>query len=314
MISRLVPLAMLLLLASPTLSLAQPPSRVLILTAFIDVSDYVTVSGRVTLRSGEAVPEASVSVQVVSPFGSTIHLARLFTDSGGSFSTRCTLTPRVPVGKYTASITASLEGYADAYFTASFVVAHEDFYLTISPNVLLLLQGSTATLNLDVLGIAGFNETVRLTIGSPPPRGISFRLSNDTVRANATVMFVVSASQESAPGNYSILVTGWSGPRSRSASVTVIITQRQMEYVLPLLLAGFLALAFIALIVMRRRLHAALRPQEDRFSQEYLAAARALVRLEELRGTGKIDEETYLRLKKEYEERVEGLRRKRSQT
>jgi len=309
-ISRYILIATIVLAVASNLSRAQPLQR-LMLTAFIDVSEYVTVSGKVTLTSGEGVAEVVVSVQVVSPFGSTIHLARLFTDKNGGFSTRCTLTPRVTMGKYTASITASREGYADAYYTASFVVAHEDFYLSISPNVLLIRQGEAATLNIDVVGIAGYNETVSLTVGSASPKGVSYRLSNETARANATVTLLVLTTQDSAVGNYSITVTAWSGMRSRSASATVIITQRPTELTVPALLAGALAVALISLALTRRRFQSALRREESQFSQEYLAAARAVVKLEELRATEKIDEPTYLRLKQEYEEKVERLRKRR---
>ena len=40
--------------------------------------------------------------------------------------------------------------------------------------------------------------------------------------------------------------------------------------------------------------------------QEYLAMARALAKLEELKAKGRVDEKTYLRLRSEYEKRLAG--------
>lgn len=46
---------------------------------------------------------------------------------------------------------------------------------------------------------------------------------------------------------------------------------------------------------------------EAKGDRDYLATARALTRLEELRAKDKIDEETYQKLKREYEKRLEEI-------
>jgi len=86
------------------------------------------------------------------------------------------------------------------------------------------------------------------------------------------------------------------------SSLTMPIAMFVLGGVTSILILGRFRLLRASTRVLER-----LKPSEDR---EYLAVARAIARLEELRAAKKIDQETYSILKKEYEEKLEEKRSK----
>ena len=178
-----------------------------------DLGELVTVSGRIVDAKG-GVPEAEVSIQVDGPKGGTVHIAFLYSNSTGSFSDSFRLPKDAIAGDYIIHVTASKQGYQEAY------------------------------------------------------RNFIFRIEKET------------------EPNY------------------------QAEYYLAAF--GLISIATIAsLLIYRRRRRRRARmmlelpePSED---MDYMAVARASARLEELKAQKKIDEKTYHRLKREYEQRLKEL-------
>jgi len=115
---------------------------------------------------------------------------------------------------------------------------------------------------------------------------------------------------EAPEGNYMIYVTaiqqGYEGHKSFSFTIkTESQPYASSEFYLLSVGGSVLAALITTSLWMRRRARRkileSLEPTED---MDYMAAARASARIEELKAQRKIDEKTYLRLKREYERRM----------
>jgi uncharacterized protein YfaS (alpha-2-macroglobulin family) len=84
--------------------------------------EIVYLSGSI-INSGKTQPtNGTVSIQVLNPNGSTIHIASKTANSFGDFSDNFTLTDEATSGTYTVFVTLSLLGYQDSYHHATFTV------------------------------------------------------------------------------------------------------------------------------------------------------------------------------------------------
>ncbi len=282
----------------------QQESAQLFIQVSIEVSESVMISGRVIDMKGNTISEAVVSIQVVDPLGSTIHIARALSAPNGSFSDTFALNPRIPVGTYTVYITASKEGYIDGRYATSFLIARRDFMITITESVKVMEQGENATYNMNVIGTGIFNETVYLTLGSALPQGIRWHFSSDFVQPNASLILTLVSSPDTPTGNYTLLILGSGGGRSRSASATLVIVAKQTFAPLLWLISVASALT-IGYVMLRRKSRRIMRFEELELTKEDVIATRKLVELEQLRAEGKIDEKEYLRLRRECEKKIE---------
>jgi len=90
---------------------------------FYEPNSTVTVSGQLTDPSGDAIPDASVSVQVDDPTGAQLFLVNnLTTDAAGIYHTELKLDPQAVVGTYTVFVSSFESGYAGATTHTTFVV------------------------------------------------------------------------------------------------------------------------------------------------------------------------------------------------
>jgi uncharacterized protein YfaS (alpha-2-macroglobulin family) len=84
--------------------------------------EIVYLSGSI-IDLGKTQPtNGTVSIQVLNPNGSTIHIASKTANSYGDFSDNFTLTDEATSGTYTVFVTLSLLGYQDSYNHATFTV------------------------------------------------------------------------------------------------------------------------------------------------------------------------------------------------
>lgn len=175
-----------------------------------ELGDLITISGRIIDAKGDGVLEAEVSIQVNGPKGGTVHIAFLYSDSNGSFTDSFQLLKGAIVGDYIIHVTASKQGYQEAY------------------------------------------------------RNFSFHIGEELEPAYRT------------------------------------------EYYLAVFGLIFIAVAISLLIYQRRRrrMRRMLELPEPSEDMDYMAVARALARLEELKVLKKIDEKTYHRLRREYEQKL----------
>jgi uncharacterized protein YfaS (alpha-2-macroglobulin family) len=84
--------------------------------------EIVYLSGSIIDSGKTQSTNGTVSIQVLNPNGSTIHIASKTINSFGEYSDNFTLTEEATSGTYTVFVTLSLLGYQDSYNHATFTV------------------------------------------------------------------------------------------------------------------------------------------------------------------------------------------------
>jgi len=274
-----------------------------------DQGVYVSVAGRVFDPNNNSLSNVLISIEVISPQGSSVHVAVAYTGTGGLFQDAFNMAQASPAGNYTAYLTADKPGYETAHLNLVFVYLTPDFTLESSVNALTIQQGQTGSLTLTVLSLRGFDDIVNLTAIDQPP-GVTVQFSPSSVVPSGSTNVNVQVSFMAANGNYTFEFLGVSGSLTHKAILQLQIEPGPTQ---PALILGG-ATFVIGMIFLAARSRRSRRRREqiiDEFLSQagadtgYVATARALARLEELRATNKVDEATYLRLRKDYEKRFE---------
>lgn len=282
--------------------------------AQIDRGVSVVIVGRVFDLDNVSISNAIVSIQVNNPQGSSTHVAIAYTNPAGHFEDSFLLPPSSPGGNYTAFLVADKPGFDVVKLVLIFAYSTPDFSIEPSVSSLLVRQGESASLTMTILSIRGFNQAVNVTV-LDPPMGVTIQFEPPFRVPSGTVTAKVSAASVARVGNYSVVLLGVSGSLSHKISIRLVVARgpAQLNFPTLLLAAGFigsLALATMWLFLRERRSKGGRNEIEGllrRVSADssYVATARVIARLEELRAMGKVDDGTYERLKKEYERRLE---------
>jgi hypothetical protein len=292
----------MLMLLLPSLALASGFAQLQITISITVMSSIISISGTVTDESGAPVADASISLEVKNPFGGTVRVTHIRTDSAGIFSDQFGLLAGSPSGNYTVYVRASKEPYIDAYDTAQFSFYLGDFILVASQSQISVQQGSAGTIDLTVSGVYGFADPVALE-ASGFPAGVSYRFSRQVALPNSTLQMSIEADPSTTSGSYHIYITATGGGRNRNVGLILYVTERP-EPILPILLIMAVATGtvIVAIFIYSRMKRAIVNQKAP--TKDYVAATRVLVRLEELRAQGGIQEEEYRKLRKEYEEKI----------
>ena len=272
----------------------------------------VTISGRVFDSYNQSVPNAVLSLQVIDPQGTSVHVSIAYSTQTGQFSDTFLLRSNSPGGNYTTFLVADKPGYDTAHLTLAFAFSSPDFLLETSSTSLSIQQGQSVTLTVTVLSLRGYNQPVNLTAISQP--GVNVQFNPNSVVPSATTTATFSVAYDAQPGNHTITLLGVSGSLTHRSSVDVTVTRGPMQTILSVLtVIGIIVVVTIVGFFLRRS--RSQRRQREAVVEElikqasgdsgYVATARAIARLEELRALGKVDEATYQKLKKEYERRLE---------
>ncbi len=262
--------------------------------------EIVKLAGVVTeVDITKPVVDAIVSLEVRNPYGGTVHIARTSTDRKGEFSDLFGLLAESPAGTYSIYVTASKDGFEDARTVAAFEVAAADWSLTLSQTEVTVARDSSTDVQVSVNAVAGFRDRVLLNL-TGFPSGVTYRLSPQIIAPNSTAILQIRVGPDAPTGTYLIRVQGTAGGKTRSVFLTFMIVAPSFSWIV--VLAAVSAMAVIAVVL--RRLMRSWHTAERGPSTEYLAATRALVKLEEMKALGQISEEQYLAVKKEYEERI----------
>lgn len=270
----------------------------------------VAINGRAFDTANSSIPNAVVSIQVNNPQGTSVHLAVAYTNPNGLFQDTFFIASNSPGGNYTAFLVADKPGYNTARLTLVFTYSSPDFSIQISAPALSLRQGETGTVKVTVLSLRGFSALVNLT-ALELPAGVTIQFSPASVVPGGTVSVNVAVSSFAAVGNYTITLLGVSGSVTHKVSLQVDVAPGRVQIVYVLLIVAGIGLAVFFVLIRYRRRHkrreAALEELIKQASADkgYVAIARAIARLEELRAMNKVDEATYQRLKREYEKRLE---------
>jgi len=281
-----------------------------------DLGIQVLISGRVSEPDNASVSNAVVSIQVNNPEGTSIHVAIAYGNAVGAFQDSFLLESNSPAGNYTAFLVADKPGYNATEVTLPFTILSPDFSIGSLVTGLTLQQGQNRSFTVTILSLRRFNQPVDLTAIDPPP-GVTLVFSPSSVIPSGSTTANVMVSTTAQVGNYSVAILAVSGAVSHRMSFQLNVTSGPVSRwpVLPisagvvLVLLGALGLVLRARR-QRRRKEAALEELLKQASADsgYVATARVLARLEELRGMDKVDEGTYQRLRKEYEKRLERSR------
>jgi uncharacterized membrane protein len=277
---------------------------------------FVAISGRVFELNNNSVSNAVISIQVNNPQGTSILVTIRYTDLHGIFQDTFLLPPSAPAGNYTAYLVADKPGYDTTRLTLTFTIATPDFSIESSISALSLKQGDSGNLTVTVLSLRGFNERVNLT-AIDPPTGVIFQFNPSSIVPSGTATVNVVISDTAKVGNYTMTLLAVSGSLNHKTSFQLTVNEGPPQADLtPVIVAvaAIVVLGALALVARsrrrRRRREAVLEELLKQASADtgYIATARVIARLEELRGLGRVDEDTYQRLKKEYEKRLEKSR------
>jgi len=273
----------------------------------------IVISGRVfDAISNESIPNAVLSIQVTDPQGTSVHVAIAYSTQNGLYQDSFLLSSTSLGGNYTAFLVAEKPGYDTANLTLTLAFSSPDYLIETSSGSLSIEQGQAVTLTVTVLSLRGYNHAVNLTAINQPGVNIQFDPASIIPSGSSTVTISVAA--DAQLGNRTTTLLGVSGSLSHRVTVQLYITQGPVQVIYPILgLAIVVVAAAIFLVLFVRRSRG--RRQREAVVEEllkqasgdsgYVATARAIARLEELRALGKVDEATYQKLKKEYEKRLE---------
>jgi hypothetical protein len=276
----------------------------------------VAISGRVFELNNYSVSNAVISIQVNNPQGTSILVTIRYTDLQGIFQDTFLLPPSSSAGNYTAYLVADKPGYDTARLTLTFTYATPDFSIGSSISALSLKQGDSGQLTVTILSLRGFNEPVNLT-AIDPPAGVILQFNPSSIVPSGTATVNVGVSDTAKVGNYTVTLLAVSGSLNHKTSFQLTVNEGPLQANFMLLIVAGVAILVLGALGLalrsrrrRRRREAVLEELLKQASADtgYIATARVIARLEELRGLGRVDEDTYQRLKKEYEKRLEKSR------
>lgn len=323
-------LAALLISKGFQISVAGPE---LVLTVSIDVefveeegTAIVKMIGEVLDPYDQPVKSAAISSQLNDPSKTSLHISLVYSKEDGSYSDEFIIAKPV-TGNYTLYLTANKPGYNDRNIHVPFSLIAGDFNVKISPSSRTIEQRSNASFEIAFIPLQGdtLPEASIRIIGLP--ERITYNLINKSTTSPRTFLLSIITREDTPIGKYNFTIIGEGEGYSTTtwAIIEVIETAPQPTEPTPLdnengilsfaslhpiffVIIG-IVIIFLVLIKfrIRKQKQVTLEPGRDK---DYMSIARALARIEELRATEKLDEETYRRLKKEYESKLEKAKKK----
>ena len=277
----------------------------------VDLEDALVIRGTVVDFYRTAIGNVAISLQIINPHNSSVHVALLYSRHDGTYSDYFKLPAEAPQGNYTIYVTAGKPGYVDANFQMVFSFLNPDFAMSASASTILVEQGQTAICTIALMPSNVFNEPISLNmLGLPKGSNVSF--DRNPVKPPASVTLTLNISFSTPVGSYNVTVIGSGGGNVHSTPIILTVAPKgQALYLIASTITIVSVLATSAIFVVSRvrkamqekvplLMRRGARPGLDR---EYLATARALAELERDRATGKIDERTYQQLKRQLEKR-----------
>ncbi len=294
----------------PTYAAKQILMQATVNTTPTDQGVTASLTGRVFETSNISIPNAVISIQVNDPQGTSVHVAVAYTDTKGSFQDTFYIAVTSPGGNYTAFLAAGKPGYDTTRMVLVFSYSSPDFSIQASTPALSLRQGESGTVIITVLSLRGFHEEVNLT-ALELPSGVTLRFNPTSIAPGASVTARLDVSNFAPIGNYTITLLGVSGSLSHKVSLQLNIFPGPIQAVY-LLITIVVVVTVASVFILRRRGERRRKEaaivnliRDASTDKGYVATARALARLEELRATNAVDEDTYQKLRKEYEKRLE---------
>ena len=198
----------------------------------LTVEEGSTASSTVTITSVNSYDLATALALAISPptnmLTVTLTPSVVTPTANGRVSSTVTVVAGsgTPVGVYTVSLTAT--GGTKSH-TAAFtiiVAAAPDFSITALPASLIVFQNAANTTTLTLTSVGGFAGNVSLTMTAPfatiGVAGGGSPLHLTAGGSNTTTLAVYPTSQ-TAPGNYTITITGASGGQVHTVNLPITV-------------------------------------------------------------------------------------------
>ncbi|MGH2636157.1 MAG: malectin domain-containing carbohydrate-binding protein [Actinomycetota bacterium] len=134
-----------------------------------------------------------------------------------------TSTATIPTGTYPLVLGATAEGITHSQDVTLVVSSTPDFSIAISPTTQSIASGGSGAYQVTLTALNGFRRIVTLSVSGLPP-GAAASFSPNSVRPPATSTMTITANPGVAEAEYPLVVTGTSGPRSRSVPASLLVS------------------------------------------------------------------------------------------
>ena len=212
----------------------------------------ITIHGQVRRLNQSLVVLATVSIQVSDPYGSSVHIAYLHSDSNGEYSDTFRLPSEHPAGNYTVYVTASKPGFQDAQAKLVFSTSVAPFSVSVIPTSLAVTRGQSASYRVVLKSVVESSVPVHIQVVGLPAL-ISYSLSSNDESPPSNITLTLTASSGVNLGSYNFTVIGASREgESRTNTEIIVMESTTWAYYL---LVVFLAVAIPAGVILyyRRR-------------------------------------------------------------
>jgi PKD repeat protein len=201
------------------------------------VARFVRIAASVSNQAPTATINSPATNVTVNP-GGTVQFSGTGTDSdgtitgyswtfpGGAPASASVATPGNVVystpGSYTASLSVTDNGgLVSAPATRTITVA--DFTLSATPSSRTILPGASTTYTATATAGTGFTGTAAFSV-TGLPAGATASFSPTSVTPSGTSTLTVATTAVTPPGSYPLTIRGTSGPRTHTASVTLVVS------------------------------------------------------------------------------------------
>jgi len=154
------------------------------------------------------------------PSGATASFAPASVTGSGSSTLSVSTSGTTPPGSYPLTITGT-SGSLSRTVNVTLVVTG-DFSISATPSSVTVQRGGNASYTVTIAAGAGFTGTVTLS-ASGLPRAATARFAPSSVVNAGTSVLTVDTKKNVVRGTYLLIVTGTSGNRVHSTSVTMVV-------------------------------------------------------------------------------------------
>ena len=186
---------------APTAIINSPPTNV-----------TVNPGGAVQFSGSGTDPDGTISTYAWSFPGGTPASAAVAAPGNVVYSTP---------GSYTASLTVTDNGGLSSP-SATRTITVSDFTLSATPTSRTVAPGASTTYTATVTAGTGFTGTVGFSV-TGLPSGATAAFSPASLTTSGSSTLAVATTTATPPGSYPLTIRGTSGPRVRTASVTLVV-------------------------------------------------------------------------------------------
>lgn len=281
----------------------------------------IAIIGEVNDNLNKSISSAAISIQIEDPYGSTNHIALVYSRSDGSFIDQFSLKGDFLPGNYTAYLTANKIGYQDTNITIPFSIIYFDFSLYVTPESQTVEQGGAARYEINARPFTeekNFSITFKIADLQENAKMRPFFFINTSDNFETRSILVLNTSKDTPIGTYNIEIIGSGGGKKHAFPVSLSVTEEEtsieekvvyyvsMIWTIPVIIT--LVIVIFGLLIFIKGKLQKFRKIDKKFEPikdgEYIEIAKALAKLDELRSKNEIDEITYLKKKREYERRL----------